>query len=75
MSDVAACTLMSVSNQGFVFAPPPFFNSYGRNIDSGSVAHQFFHSMGTGVQGHFLGVKRSEHEIDHSAPSNVKVKN
>jgi len=30
--------------------------------------------MATGVQGHFLGVKRLERKIDLSFPSNAKVK-
>jgi len=30
--------------------------------------------MATGVQGHFPWVKRQEHEIDLSFPSNAKVK-
>jgi hypothetical protein len=39
-----------------------------------ALAHPLSHSMGSGVQDHFPGVKRPEREIDHSAPSNAKVK-
>jgi hypothetical protein len=39
-----------------------------------ALADPLSHSMGTGVQGHFPGVKRPEREIEHSAPSNAKVK-
>jgi len=41
----------------------------------GSVAHPLSHSMGTGVQGRFPGVKRPEHEIVHSTLSDAKFKN
>ena len=49
-----------------------FFLYYCRSVNIGSVAHQLFYSMGTGVQGHFMGAKWPEHESDLLFPSNAK---
>jgi len=40
-----------------------------------SLAHPLSFSMGTGVQGHFMGANWPEHEIDLSFLSNAKFKN
>ena len=48
---------------------------YNRNVNIGFVAYPLSHSMGTGFRGHYLGVKRVERVIVHSAVSNAKFKN
>ena len=55
---------------GYVYLSGPY-----NEANFGYVAHPLFPSMATGVQGHFLGVKRPEREIDLSFPSNSEVKN
>jgi hypothetical protein len=40
-----------------------------------ALAHLFSSWMGTGDQGHFMGAKWPEHEIDLSFPPNAKLKN
>jgi hypothetical protein len=40
-----------------------------------AIAHPLSYSMGTGVQVHFVEIKRPEHENDLSFPSNAKFKN
>ena len=52
-----------------------FFLYNSRNANTGSVAHPLSYSMGTGVQGHFVGTKWPELDTDLSFPSNAKFKN
>ena len=40
-----------------------------------ALAHPLSYSMGTGVQGHFVGADWPEHEIGLSFSSNAKFKN
>jgi len=40
-----------------------------------ALAHPLSYSMGTGVQGHFVGAKWPEYENDLLFPSNAKFKN
>jgi len=40
-----------------------------------ALAHPLSYSMGTGVQGHFVGAKWPEHGIGLSFPSIAKVRN
>ena len=71
---MAACR-WSLCWTKFVICTVYLFIYFCRNINFGSIAHLLSHSMATGVQGHFLGVKGPVHEIDLSFPSNAKVKN
>jgi hypothetical protein len=41
------------------------FNGLSRNVNISSVAHPLSNSVGTRVQGHFMGIKWLELEIVH----------
>jgi hypothetical protein len=77
MSGKPTCTLMSVSNQGFIvcnlFQFCVFFITV--EMSTWALAHPLSYSMGTGVQGHFVRARWPEHFTDLSFPSNAQFKN